>query len=1298
MIKRILSLLIVLSLILTPGVLSSVTYAEDKTLISFDFEGNDPVYKYWGSGSTENTYPVSEASSSGDKSLFIYDTSKNTAVGLISDYFSVQSGKTYTFLTSAFVIKTKVQMYLRFYDNDNKQLSSKNVSFTRSVWEERAITETAPAGATKAQIIICTVNIDISGAYVDDVKVVEGEVAAKGAFQAKFPAKLPAVNEILETYDIVEDGYENGELIYFQSFEKGIDDWSTYVDDKSYKVVKENATDGENSLYIKDTSDVGSAGAKSKKIPVAQGNTYTVYIDSYIEVKGISLYLRCYDASNKQTSQRNLSINQTGSYIGRLTIVAPTNTTQLEVFFAGNNADLGEGYFDNIRVYKGNLIVKPDETDYKEPVQTEEINAKIVEPEGNKLVYNSYNEKGDTLADFSYAGFYGGELELPDTDKLPLVMTLSPSGTDDDTDMIQKAIDKVYNESKDDRMKVIKLKAGKYNINKNGIKLRSGIVLSGEGQGPTGTILYATGKVNYNVIEIVGEKPVRISDEISIVDDYVKAGSKKVNVSDASEFNVGDLVCIIHPSTEEWIDALKMKDVITVYGDKVSWKKNMLNIKSERTITAINGNEITFDCGLFVPYDKVYAESYIYKIDDSGRVENVGIENLRVQSYFNGDPYDLNHAKMAIYAQKCKNIFVRNITTKNMFNGVFGCRDYATQITVQNCSALEPVSTIVGGNRYPFYADVDTERILFTGCYSFDGRHDYMAVKGTSGPVVFTDSVADMSNACSETHAGFATGVLFDNLYQITDNSKGYFALANRGLYGTDTPQGWTAAGCVAWNCLANSIIVHKPPLSYQNFTVGVWGIYDDKKSTQLKQDELEGYQFLAYRYAGMDVGPDSAFETKDGTPVIGDAYKESEFNPVNPRSLFKAQLAERMTGSIVNAKPNAPIIIYPRPDKEVSTDKNIVAISGIYEMGAEKVSVYVDDIKYTASIAPDNNEFKITFRLQEGIHKIYATQTIDGVEGNKTPDRFVIVGEPGNENPKYLESNYPGNVMSLLLNDSRLTYDEYIEKNAELFAPQIKVRVNNAELETDVKPINVNGRVLVPMRAIFDALEISVSYDETTSTAIAVGEDGKTVKVTNNDRIAYINGEPYELDVPARIIDGRFLVPVRFVSESFKAKVSWNESRQIVTVQGEAPQYTASHGLDNELFAYDIIQSGDDGAGSVIKNAFDGDYSTRWGVLHTPETPGSAYGIIYLGKSKDIENLYISHTLGNERIYTFDIYLSDDNVNYTLVSENNKSSGTSTELEAFPVNAKGRYIKIVSKGNSINNWMNIQEIAITGK
>ena len=64
-------------------------------------------------------------------------------------------------------------------------------------------------GAAKARILIVTGNLDIGGGYVDDVKFVEGEVAARGNLNdKKKPAKMPEINEIIEKIPVVEDGYE----------------------------------------------------------------------------------------------------------------------------------------------------------------------------------------------------------------------------------------------------------------------------------------------------------------------------------------------------------------------------------------------------------------------------------------------------------------------------------------------------------------------------------------------------------------------------------------------------------------------------------------------------------------------------------------------------------------------------------------------------------------------------------------------------------------------------------------------------------------------------------------------------------------------------------------------------------------------------------------------------------------------------------------------------------------------------------------------------------------------------------
>ena len=90
----------------------------------------------------------------------------------------------------------------------------------------------------------------------------------------------------------------------------------------------------------------------------------------------------------------------------------------------------------------------------------------------------------------------------------------------------------MYNNSPDDWFKVIKLKAGRYNIGKDGIRLKSGIILSGEGQGPDGTIIYAYAPVAHRTIRVVGEYPTKVSEDAYIVDDYVESGSYQITIED----------------------------------------------------------------------------------------------------------------------------------------------------------------------------------------------------------------------------------------------------------------------------------------------------------------------------------------------------------------------------------------------------------------------------------------------------------------------------------------------------------------------------------------------------------------------------------------------------------------------------------------------------------------------------------------------------------------------------------------------------------------------------------------------
>jgi hypothetical protein len=111
-----------------------------------------------------------------------------------------------------------------------------------------------------------------------------------------------------------------------------------------------------------------------------------------------------------------------------------------------------------------------------------------------------------------------------------------------------------------------------------------------------------------------------------------------------------------------------------------------------------------------------------------------------------------------------------------------------------------------------------------------------------------------------------------------------------------------------------------------------------------------------------------------------------------------------------------------------------------------------------------------------------------------------------------------------------------------------ITVVVDGSQIQFDVEPVIEEGRTLVPMRFIFEALGAEVTWQEETRTATATSGE-RTIVITVDDSNMLKDGETVVLDVPARLIDGRTLVPVRAVSEGMGARVVWNEGTRRIDI-----------------------------------------------------------------------------------------------------------------------------------------------------
>jgi len=115
-----------------------------------------------------------------------------------------------------------------------------------------------------------------------------------------------------------------------------------------------------------------------------------------------------------------------------------------------------------------------------------------------------------------------------------------------------------------------------------------------------------------------------------------------------------------------------------------------------------------------------------------------------------------------------------------------------------------------------------------------------------------------------------------------------------------------------------------------------------------------------------------------------------------------------------------------------------------------------------------------------------------------------------------------------------------------------IKIFLGNQELTFDQSPVIVKDRILVPIRAIFEAMGYTVHWNGRTQTAESVkGNDVITIKI-NQPWISYkVNGTTgsYQCDVAPQIVSDRTMVPLRAVSESAGCVVAWDGIAKTVRI-----------------------------------------------------------------------------------------------------------------------------------------------------
>ena len=137
----------------------------------------------------------------------------------------------------------------------------------------------------------------------------------------------------------------------------------------------------------------------------------------------------------------------------------------------------------------------------------------------------------------------------------------------------------------------------------------------------------------------------------------------------------------------------------------------------------------------------------------------------------------------------------------------------------------------------------------------------------------------------------------------------------------------------------------------------------------------------------------------------------------------------------------------------------------------------------------------------------------------------------------------------SALLMVSLTGMDAPLFSPARVQASQIRVIVDGMQVNfPDAQPIIVQGRTLVPMRGVFEQMGFMGDWNPHTSTSTLMRSE-MVVSVRNGDAFFTVNGRQYYPEVPPQILGGRFMIPLRALSEATGAHVEWNENTRTVVI-----------------------------------------------------------------------------------------------------------------------------------------------------
>ncbi len=271
-------------------------------------------------------------------------------------------------------------------------------------------------------------------------------------------------------------------------------------------------------------------------------------------------------------------------------------------------------------------------------------------------------------------------------------------------------------------------------------------------------------------------------------------------------------------------------------------------------------------------------------------------------------------------------------------------------------------------------------------------------------------------------------------------------------------------------------------------------------------------------------------------------------------------------------------------------TNKKQLTVTGTTSPGAE---VYVNQVK---AVVDKEGRFSATIALHEGVNTIivkasngYATTTeqFEVELDTQSPTMFLetkveeehyvdvetvmIKGrvEPGSEvtvngvKATVVNDIFVAEIPVTLGNNKlvveavdRVGNTSTLEKEFDIWTRTVvKIQIgsdiayiNDEVTKLDTPAAIIDGRTVVPLRFIGEAFGAEVEWIDETKTA-NISLDGDTISLQIGSTTAVVNGAIQTLDVPPQIVNGRTMLPFRFLGEALNCEIEWDATTKTVTM-----------------------------------------------------------------------------------------------------------------------------------------------------